>query len=95
MTVPPVAYRVLVLSSFSISLVKKNWNSGTGAMKRTEVEAPLKDEEGSLWRRLVLPEEDKRQLGLPLWDGIGYRWFRSPNVVPIEQRRRKRMRAAG
>jgi len=49
------------------------------------------DEAESFWRKLVLCEEDRRQL-IPSrpWVG-GYRWFRSPNVVPIEQwRRRKR-----
>jgi hypothetical protein len=60
----------------------------------TQIEPLSEEKEGSFWRRLVLPEEDKRQLGLPLWDGIGYRWFRSPNVVPIEQWRRKRTQAA-
>ena len=42
------------------------------------------DQDG-FWRKLVLPQEDK---STP-WDGKGYRWFRSPNVVPIEQWRRR------
>jgi hypothetical protein len=42
-------------------------------------------DEDALWRKLVL--EDRMRLGIP-WHG-GYRWFRSPNVVPIEQWRRK------
>ena len=38
----------------------------------------------SFWRKLVLCEEDRRQL-IPWRPWVaGYRWFRSPNVVPIE-----------
>jgi hypothetical protein len=51
------------------------------------------DDEHAFWRRLVLPEEDRRQLGM-VWKG-GYRWFRSPNVVPIEQWRRRRRSGEG
>ena len=40
-------------------------------------------DEETFWRRFVLPEEDRQCT----WDGIGYRWFRSPNVVAIEQYR--------
>jgi len=29
---------------------------------------------------MVLPQEER---GRP-WDGIGYRWFRSENVIPLE-----------
>jgi hypothetical protein len=35
---------------------------------------------GAFWRRLTLPQEDRSIL----WDGKGYRWFRSENVVCIE-----------
>ena len=42
----------------------------------------------AFWRKLILPEEERDLL----WDGKGYRWFRSPNVVPIEQWRRERTR---
>jgi len=42
----------------------------------------------AFWRRLVLPQEERMRLGIP-WHG-GYRWFRSPNVVPIERGRKKR-----
>jgi hypothetical protein len=41
-------------------------------------------DEGAFWRKLILPQEDR---STP-WEGKGYRWFRSPNVVPIEQWRR-------
>jgi hypothetical protein len=47
-------------------------------------ESSVKDRH-AFWRMLILPQEDKE---MP-WDGIGYRWFRSPNVVPIEQWRRR------
>jgi len=45
--------------------------------------------EDTFWRSLVMSEEDKR-LHDPfhVWKG-GYRWFRSPNVIPMEQWRRK------
>jgi hypothetical protein len=46
------------------------------------------EDEDVFWRKLVLPEEDHLRMGKP-WTG-GYRWFRSPNVVPIEQARKKR-----
>jgi hypothetical protein len=42
--------------------------------------------EATFWRKLILPEEDKDRA----WDGIGYRWFRSENVVPLEQYRRRK-----
>ncbi len=42
-------------------------------------------DEDAFWRKLVLPQEDR---STP-WEGKGYRWFRSPNVVPIEQWRRR------
>jgi hypothetical protein len=50
------------------------------------------EDEEIFWRRLVLPEEDRRRLfpGVE-WLG-GYRWFRSPNVVPIEQIRQRKRR---
>ena len=40
--------------------------------------------EEAFWQRLLLPQEDR---DWP-WDGIGYRWFRSPNVVALEHYRR-------
>jgi hypothetical protein len=47
------------------------------------MEPTRSQDEETFWRRFVLPEEDRQ---CP-WDGIGYRWFRSPNVVAIEQYR--------
>jgi hypothetical protein len=46
------------------------------------------EDEDVFWRKLVLPQEERMRLGIP-WHG-GYRWFRSPNVIPIEQWRRKK-----
>jgi hypothetical protein len=48
------------------------------------------DANDDFWRKLILPEEDRRRL-FPTMTTTGYRWFRSPNVIPIEQwRARKR-----
>ena len=54
------------------------------------VRASRTEEEEAFWRRLVLPEEDHLRMGKP-WTG-GYRWFRSANVVPLEQWRAQRQR---
>jgi hypothetical protein len=59
-------------------------------MGQTDQQVPLEETGDSFWRRLILPEEDKLALGLSPWEGIGYRWFRSANVIPIEQERRRR-----
>jgi hypothetical protein len=49
--------------------------------------------EDEFWRKFALPEEDRLLLDPGYtWAGIRYRWFRSPNVVPIEQWRRRRAR---
>jgi hypothetical protein len=47
--------------------------------------AKIKDDEHAFWRKLILPEEDRGRSRETSWDGIGYRWFRSPNIIPIEQ----------
>jgi hypothetical protein len=40
---------------------------------------PDDDAEDTLWRKLTLPEEDRRQYAKPhSWTGCS-RWFRSPN----------------
>jgi hypothetical protein len=46
------------------------------------------DNEDAFWRKLILPEEEHLRMGKP-WTG-SCRWFRSPNVVPIEQWRKIR-----
>ena len=38
-------------------------------------------DEDAFWRKLILPQEDRKTP----WEGKGYRWFRSPNIVPIEK----------
>ena len=48
------------------------------------------EEDEAFLRRLIRPEEDRRRTTVP-WSG-GYRWFRSPNVIPIEQWRNRRDR---
>jgi hypothetical protein len=51
----------------------------------------VRNDDDVFWRKLILPEEDRRRLSPDMTGKGGYRWFRSPNVVPIEQwRRRKR-----
>jgi len=39
-------------------------------------------------RQFTFPEEDRPLYTTEPWKG-GYRWFRSPNVVPIEQARQR------
>jgi hypothetical protein len=39
-------------------------------------------------RRVTWPEEDRALFTTVPWSG-GYRWFRSPNIVPLEQHRKK------
>jgi hypothetical protein len=41
-----------------------------------------RDDDEAFFRRLVLPEEDRRRLTNAPWAG-GFRWFRSPNVVDL------------
>jgi hypothetical protein len=36
----------------------------------------------------IWPEEDRHLFTSVQWSG-GYRWFRSPNVVPLEQYRKR------
>jgi hypothetical protein len=48
------------------------------------------EEDEAFLRSLVRPEEDRRLLYPTMpWTG-GWRWFRSENVIPIEQWRKKR-----
>jgi hypothetical protein len=41
----------------------------------------ISEKEHAFWRALIRPEEERRAP----WDGKGYRWFKSPNVIPLEQ----------
>jgi hypothetical protein len=45
--------------------------------------------EDNLLRRFIFPEEDRHLYTTAPWSG-GFRWFRSSNVIPIEQLRRER-----
>ena len=44
-----------------------------------------KAEDEALFRKLVLPEEDK-----PYRTGKGWRWFRSPNIIDLVRVLRER-----
>jgi hypothetical protein len=46
------------------------------------------DEDEALLRKVIFCEEDRRALTSAPWTG-GYRWFRSPNIVPIEKWRKR------
>ena len=48
-----------------------------------------RDDEAFL-RAFVFPVEDRRLYMSEPWRGT-YRWFRSPNVIPIEHWRRRRV----
>jgi hypothetical protein len=45
------------------------------------------DDDEAFLRSLIRPEEDRRKLYPTHPWGGGFRWFRSPNVVPIERYR--------
>jgi hypothetical protein len=47
--------------------------------------------EAAFWQKLTLPQEAKDYDAK--WDGVGYRWFRSANVVCFEHYRRLRVQA--
>jgi hypothetical protein len=46
------------------------------------------DEAEAFLRSIVPPEEERRQYTSAPWSG-GFRWFKSPNVIPIEQHSRR------
>jgi hypothetical protein len=52
------------------------------------VDQQQNDDEAFL-RQWTLPEEDRRKYTTRPWAGE-FRWFRSPNVVPLEQWRRSK-----
>ena len=53
-------------------------------MKTPSTQTVRSDEDGDWRRRLTIPEEDRAKYTSARWSGE-FRWFRSPNVVPIEQ----------
>ena len=58
----------------------------------TDQAVHLSEDEAFL-RQFVVPAEDRHLFTTAPWSG-GYRWFRSPNVVPIERWRRSNPRPA-
>jgi hypothetical protein len=38
------------------------------------------------FQKLILPEEERSRWTTAKWDG-SYRWFQSPNVIPLERYR--------
>jgi len=49
------------------------------------------DDDEAFMRSPIRPEEDRRRLRPDRpWEG-GFRWFRSPNVVPLEQWRKRKL----
>ena len=57
-------------------------------MLMASVESKKKTDADTFWRKLTLPEEDRRRLFPGEKRVGGYRWFRSPNVVCLEKFRR-------
>ena len=49
----------------------------------------IEDEDEGFLRKVIFQEEDRHLYTSTPWRG-GYRWFRSPNVIPIEQWRRSK-----
>jgi hypothetical protein len=45
-------------------------------------------EDEAFLRQIIFPEEDRHLFTTASWRG-GFRWFRSPNIIPIEQWRRR------
>jgi len=57
------------------------------------VDSQEDEEDEAFLRKIVFCEEDRRRRYPTLqWTG-GYRWFMSPNIIPIEQWRRKHQKA--
>jgi hypothetical protein len=50
---------------------------------------PETDSDEAFLRKVIFCEEDRRLYTTTPWQG-GYRWFRSANIVPIEQWRRRK-----
>ena len=63
---------------------------GDNRMAQTVQTEEDDEEDEAFLRHLVLPEEDRRRLYPTIpWTG-GWRWFRSSNVVCLEQWRRRK-----
>ena len=51
------------------------------------IPTPSKNDEDAdevFLRSIIFPEEDRLQLTTAAWRG-GFRWFRSPNIIPLEK----------
>jgi hypothetical protein len=57
----------------------------TEAEKLTDRES---EEDEAFLRRIIFCEEDRRKFTSAPWTG-GFRWFRSPNIIPLEQWRKR------
>ena len=44
----------------------------------------LSPDDETFFRQFVFPEEDRRAITSAPWRGE-FRWFRSPNVIPLER----------
>jgi hypothetical protein len=51
-------------------------------------------EDEAFLRQVVFPEEDRYRFTAAPWRGE-FRWFRSPNIVPIEHWRRVKAKEEG
>ena len=58
---------------------------------QTEAKQDNETEDEAFLRQFVRPEEDRRRFSHAPYAG-GFRWFRSPNVIPLERWRDKRQR---
>ena len=78
---PSYNYYVLLLHpSLSVPSLRISGN-------RREPKMALSRKDEAFMRQWVIPEEDRPKW--QRWDG-GYRWFRSPNVIPLERYRRRK-----
>lgn len=58
-------------------------------MTKNLTAASPKPEDDTFLRSVVFPEEDRHLFTSRAWNGE-FRWFRSPNVIPIEKWRKVR-----
>jgi hypothetical protein len=74
----------------NIEVVVKGDNRMAQTVQTEEDDEEDDEEDEAFLRHLVLPEEDRRRLYPTIpWTG-GWRWFRSSNVVCLEQWRRRK-----
>ena len=79
---------ILLLVFLVTSLKESIWDEKSGGCRSTMQVERIEDEE---MRSLIRPEEDRRRLHPDRpWQG-GFRWFRSENVIPLEQWRARKL----